>query len=92
MSPPARGRLRRRRARQSHREQPAVFSSQIILWEGFRRLEKLPVRGDPGLVADAQEQILKTARAMRESPGALAGSKTLIAAIERLERDIAARG
>lgn len=62
------------------------------LWEGFRRLEKLPVRGDPGLLADAREQILKTARAMRESPGALAGSKTLIAAIERLERDIAARG
>jgi hypothetical protein len=47
---------------------------------------------DPKLLADARVQVLEVARAIRASRGALADSKTLIAAIEQLERDIAARG
>lgn len=62
------------------------------LWQGVRRVEKLPVRRDPEMLRNAMEQVLKTARAISERGGVLGQSKTLAAAIERLERDIAARG
>ena len=61
------------------------------LWQGVRRVEKLPVRRDPAVLRDAMEQVLKTARAIGERGGVLAQSKTLAAAMERLEREIAAR-
>jgi hypothetical protein len=62
------------------------------LWQGVRRVEKLPVRRDPEMLRNAMEQVLKTARAISEQGGVLGQSKTLLAVIERLERDIAARG
>ncbi|HWG79387.1 MAG TPA: hypothetical protein VN681_06410 [Stellaceae bacterium] len=62
------------------------------LWQGVRRVEKLPVRRDTEMLRNATEQVLKAARAISEGGGVLGQSKTLAAAIERLERDIAARG
>ena len=62
------------------------------LWQGVRRVEKLPVRRDPEMLRNAMTEVLKTARAISERGGILGESKTLSAAIERLERDIAARG
>jgi hypothetical protein len=70
----------------------ADVCDRFELWQGVRRVEKLPVRRDPELLREAMEQVLKTARAISERGGALAQSRTLEAAIERLERDIAARG
>ena len=62
------------------------------LWQGVRRVEKLPVRRDPDMLRDAMAEVLKAARAINERGGVLGQSKTLKAAIERLERDIAAPG
>jgi hypothetical protein len=62
------------------------------LWQGVRRVEKLPVRRDPELLRDAVEEVLRVARVIGERGGMLAESQTLRATIERLERDIAARG
>ena len=70
----------------------ADVCDRFELWQGVRRLEKLPLRRDTELLRDAAEQVLKTARAIAEHGGLLGESKTLKAAIERLERDIAARG
>ena len=70
----------------------ADVCDQFDLWQGVRRIEKLPVRGDAALIADARQAVLKTARAIRERGGLLAQSKALVAAIEKLEREIAARG
>ena len=61
------------------------------LWQGVRRVEKLPVRRDTEMLRGAMEQVLKTARAISGRGGVLGQSRTLMAAIERLERDIAAR-
>jgi hypothetical protein len=61
------------------------------LWQGVRRVEKLPVRRDTEMLRGAMEQVLKTARTISGRGGVLGQSRTLMAAIERLERDIAAR-
>jgi hypothetical protein len=50
------------------------------------------VRRDPEMTRHAMEQVLKTARAISERGGAMGQSTTLMAAIERLEREMAARG
>jgi len=73
-------------------ESCADVCDKFELWQGIRRVEKLPVRRDPAMVAAAEREILKTARALRESGGTLAKSERLAAALERLERDVAARG
>jgi hypothetical protein len=70
----------------------ADVCDRFELWQGVRRVEKLPVRRDPELLRDAMAQVLKAARAISERGGMLGQSRTLRAAIERLERDIAARG
>ena len=70
----------------------ADVCDRFDLWEGTRRVEKLPIRRDAALVAAAQAQVLKIAMAIRERRGTLGASKTLAAAIERLEREIAVRG
>ena len=61
------------------------------LWQGVRRVEKLPVRRDAELLREAMAEVLKTARTISGRGGVLGQSRTLAAAIERLERDIAAR-
>ena len=70
----------------------ADVCDRFELWQGVRRIEKLPVRRDPELLRDAAEEVLRLARAIGQRGGVLGGSKTLTAAIERLEREIAARG
>jgi hypothetical protein len=70
----------------------ADICDRFELWQGVRRVEKLPVHRDLEVLRDALEQVLKTARVIGESGGALAQSGTLKAAIEWLEREIAARG
>jgi hypothetical protein len=70
----------------------ADVCDRFDLWQGTRRVEKLPVRRDAALAAAAQAQVLETARAIRERGTPLGKSKTLAAAIERLERELAVRG
>jgi hypothetical protein len=70
----------------------ADVCDRFDLWQGTRRVEKLPIRRDAALVAAAQAQVLKSATAIRERRGTLGESKTLAAAIERLAREIAVRG
>ena len=70
----------------------ADVCDRFELWQGVRRIEKLPVRRDPELLRDAVEEVLRVARAIGEQDDVLGQSKTLRATIERLERDIAARG
>ncbi len=70
----------------------ADMCDRFELWQGVRRVEKLPIRRDPELLRDALEQVLKTARVIGGGGGVLGQSGTLKAAIERLEREIAARG
>ncbi|HKW54150.1 MAG TPA: hypothetical protein VJO12_10685 [Stellaceae bacterium] len=70
----------------------ADVCDRFELWQGVRRVEKLPVRRDPELLRDAMEQVLKAARAIGERGGVLGQSRTLGVAIERLERGIAAGG
>ena len=41
----------------------ADVCDRFELWQGVRRVEKLPVRRDTELLRDAAEQVLKTARA-----------------------------
>lgn len=65
---------------------------QFELWQGVTRIEKLPVRPEPELLRDAAEEVLRIARTIRGQGGILGQSTTLAAAIERLEREIAARG
>jgi hypothetical protein len=70
----------------------ADVCDQFELWQGVRRVEKLPIRRDAELVAEARQRVLETALAIRDRRGTLAQSKGLDAAIERLERELAARG
>lgn len=70
----------------------ADICDRFELWQGVRRVEKLPIRRDSEVLRDARQQVLKCARAISDRGGVLAQSGTLKAAIERLEREIAARG
>jgi hypothetical protein len=70
----------------------ADVCDRFELWQGVTRVEKLPVRHDPELLRDAAEEVLRIGRAIAGRGDVLGQSKTLAAAIERLEREIAARG
>lgn len=69
----------------------ADVCDRFELWQGVRRIEKIPVRRDPELLRDAAAEVLRVARAISERGGLFGQSKALAAAIERLEREIAAR-
>ena len=62
------------------------------LWQAVRRVEKLPIRREPDGTREAMEQVLIVGRTIGERGGALARSQTLKAALDRIEREIAARG
>ena len=69
----------------------ADVCDRFELWQGVRRIEKIPVRRDPELLRDAVGEVLRIARRLGERSGLLGQSKTLAAAIDRLEREIATR-
>ena len=62
------------------------------LWQGVRRVEKLPVRLEAEPLREAMAQVVKIGRIISDRGGPLAQSRTLKPAIERIEREIAARG